>query len=560
MELTVAALRNAERFTALFTKKSAIAKSAATEVSAKGLFRGRSTKRLSDQRRSTRSLSVRRLPTRGPSTKRVPTKQPPIKETPAGQPRLAKSDVRTPLTSGWHLIALLAWTCTLAGCDARPQTRAITEITPEQGYRFSQLAKGEKNTDELFVIVAFSGGGKRASALSYGVLEKLRQTPIQWRGQQKTLLDEVDVISSVSGGSFTAAYYALHREAIFDGSFERFLKQDTPKALLHETLTPSNWPSLASADYGRSDLASNYYDDTLYGGATFATLTEAALRPMILINATDMSSGSQFTFTQDYLDLMCVDLGAIKLARAVASSSAFPGAFTPMTYSNHADRCQHRSPKWWSQAESRRRTNPDLAEHVEELHSYTATENDVLKRPFVHLIDGGVADNLGLRNLLFALETKGSANAIRTLIDERKIRKLLILVVNAANNPPNERDQTASIPGLGDLLTQTATIPLNNFTRDTLERIDNYVDTARQPGEDNSGLDVYLTEVSFDHLMDAEARSYFDTIPTSFGIAPEAVDELMQVAGQLLDTDGNWQRLLAQLQAETRSGETAVSD
>ena len=451
---------------------------------------------------------------------------------------------------GLRALSLLACTCTLLGCDGAPQTQAITQITPDRGYRFAHLQKGANNTDELFVILAFSGGGKRASALSYGVLEKLRQTPIQWQGQTKTLLDEVDMISAVSGGSFTAAYYALHRHRTFDGSFEQFLKQDTPKRLLHKTLNPGNWPSLASPSYGRSDLAAGYYDDTLYNGATFATLTAAAERPMILINATDMSSGSQFTFTQDHLDLLCVDLDQISLARAVASSSAFPGAFTPMTYANHADQCQYRNPRWWSLAESRRRADPDLAEHAEDLHSYTHMENGVLARPFVHLIDGGVADNLGLRNLLFALETSDSPHSIKALLDHGAIKNLVIVVVNAANNPPNERDQSSSIPGLGDLLAQTATIPLNNFSRDTLEKIDDYVSREQQNNGDGTGAKVYLTEVSFDHITDAEQRRYFDSIPTSFGIEPEAVDRLIAVAGSLLDTDAGWQKLLADLQPQ----------
>ena len=56
------------------------------------------------------------------------------------------------------------------------------------------------------MILARSGGGSRASALGYGVLEELRRTEVTLNGVKRHLLDEVDVISAVSGGTFPAAY------------------------------------------------------------------------------------------------------------------------------------------------------------------------------------------------------------------------------------------------------------------------------------------------------------------------------------------------------------------
>ena len=64
------------------------------------------------------------------------------------------------------------------------------------------------------------------------------------------MLDEVDIISSVSGGSFTAAYFVLYRDRIFEGSYERnFLKKNIQRALFYELLSPGNWLKLAGASY-----------------------------------------------------------------------------------------------------------------------------------------------------------------------------------------------------------------------------------------------------------------------------------------------------------------------
>ena len=95
--------------------------------------------------------------------------------------------------------------------------------------------------DENALMLAFSGGGTRAAALAYGVLKELRDTPVPSAGSDKRMLDEIHSISSVSGGSFTAAYYGLHGEGIFDDFEDVFLRQDVEGALLRRVLNPFSW-------------------------------------------------------------------------------------------------------------------------------------------------------------------------------------------------------------------------------------------------------------------------------------------------------------------------------
>ena len=76
----------------------------------------------------------------------------------------------------------------------------------------------------VLLLLAFSGGGTRAAAFSYGVLQELRDTVYGPNGSMR-LLDEVDGISSVSGGSFTAAYYGLFGDQLFEDYEQTFLKK-----------------------------------------------------------------------------------------------------------------------------------------------------------------------------------------------------------------------------------------------------------------------------------------------------------------------------------------------
>ncbi len=193
---------------------------------------------------------------------------------------------------------LLAVALLISGCAHYPVNAPLAAVDARTGYRFQNVAS-PTNSQDLLLMLAFSGGGTRAAALSYGVLEELARTQVGPLCEQHRLLDEVDVISSVSGGSFTAAYYGLWGDRIFSDFEPRFLKNHVENGLLLRNLAPWNRVRLASPKFTRSDLAAEYYDHLLFDGATFGDLAARPGRPFIIINATDIALGARFEFTQD---------------------------------------------------------------------------------------------------------------------------------------------------------------------------------------------------------------------------------------------------------------------
>ena len=179
-----------------------------------------------------------------------------------------------------------------AGCSAHyPVNDPITAVDESKGYRISNAF--EKNrSDSLVINMAFSGGGTRAAAFTYGVLEELRGININWEGTERRLLDEVDSISSVSGGSFTAGYYGLFGDRIFEDYEEKFLKANVQGHLTRSMLNPLTWFTTGAKHFGRSDYAAEYYDEILFEGKTFGDMLERNDAPLIQINATEVSTGT----------------------------------------------------------------------------------------------------------------------------------------------------------------------------------------------------------------------------------------------------------------------------
>lgn len=461
--------------------------------------------------------------------------------------------------------ALLASLLLLAACaSVEPGNPPLARYEKDQGYSFERLGH-EGNSDQLFIIVAFSGGGTRAAALAYGVLEALRDTTVEWQGRRVRLLDEVDVISSISGGSFPAAYYALRGDKTFEEFPAKFLYRPIQSELLGLALAPSNWLRLAASAYGRSDLAAELYDREVFGGATYAELLKRNRRPFLVLNATDMTTGLPFPFVQDQFDPLCSDLAGVKLARAAAASSAFPGGLTALTFWNYAGSCGYQQPAWVALAMQ------DHAARVDARRTARAENRVSLAspaRPYLHLTDGGVADNIGLRGPIDAILSLNHPWSLVRLLNQERIDKLVVIAVNAATSPATGRDRRPDVPGLVDTLTTAANVPLDNYSFDTVELMNKiaaeYRADARTVAACNRlsaakgaqcalklqaphAVELYPIQVAFEYLTPRAERDWFRNLPTSFELPRETVDKLRAAARRLLAEDPQFQNLMQAL-------------
>lgn len=433
-----------------------------------------------------------------------------------------------------------------SGCAHAPLNVAKQSGSETNGYYFSRFVPIRVNNGETLFLVAFSGGGTRAAAMSYGVLEELRRTAVPGAQPSRALIDDISVISSVSGGSFTAAAYALHGDQLFPSFETNFLKRDVQGKLVGKTFSPWNWPALGSPYYGRSDMAAEYYDRILFHGATFADLRQAQ-SPFVLINATEVSTGIQFWFTQDLFDNLCSDVSNYPLSRAVAASSAVPVALSPITLQNYAGSCDYVPPPWLRMRSSLSDGIPDSGENAlggraREMARLRDREN----RPYLHLVDGGVADNLGLRPLLEGLATLESNADFRQGLRFETLKRVVLLSVNARSSPENDWDRRRSPPGIISLALAAPSITMDRYSRDTVDLMGALVRQMEGAVRDQAGgrIKFFPIVLSFDNLPDPQERRYFLNVPTSFFLSDESVDRLREVGGRLLRNSPNFQALL----------------
>jgi len=458
------------------------------------------------------------------------------------------------------VIGVLLCLLILSGCAHYLVNDPKPEYQADYGYRYLPWKQTVKE-DEVYVALALSGGGTRAAALSYGVLQKLKATPI--RDDSTTLLDEVDVISSVSGGSFTSAYYGLFGEQLFSDFKTDFLYRDIEGELTRKLYAPTNWFRLMSPDFNRIDLAIELYDETVFQRKTYQDLIDAGRKPFIAINATNLTTGAQFTFTQPAFDLLGSDLSSLPVARAVASSSAFPILLSPVSYQNHPASAGFELSRDMRHGLANGYDGPNARRYLW-AYNQSIYHTDKAAHPYVHLMDGGLSDNIGVRYIVDNFSRTSGFLSLR----KPKIKELVVIIANAKTLPPESLDENESPPNLLDVLYKTTTISMDNYSFESIQVlkdmlhisesaaklilrcqaiIDQYCSSGHQLTISGHQYKVTVIELNFLNIDDPEKRQRLLSMPTSFKLSRPQVDELINVGGELLDESAAFQELLKRI-------------
>ena len=223
----------------------------------------------------------------------------------------------------------------------------------------------------------------------------MREIHVRPEGKDSTLLEEVDQLAGVSGGAFPAAHFGLYGAKSFETFPEEFLYPDIEAYVWGTFLLPWNWDWLVNPLVGTNDRMTEIYDQLMFRGATFADLARRG-RPQVSINATDINFGRPFGFLPQTFDVICSDLASVPIARAVAASNGLPVLFSPVTLRNYRGPECPLPPAVPQYARERAQNDLRARALLEILQRYSDPE----QVRWIHLMDGGISDNLALRVLL----------------------------------------------------------------------------------------------------------------------------------------------------------------
>ena len=329
-------------------------------------------------------------------------------------------DVKRILATLWCVLAL-------TGC-------AVSVHNPSSNLALSHGASAPVGparniAGQNLLALSFSGGGMRAAAFSFGVLQALEASS----GPADDLLDDLTMISSVSGGSLTAAYYGLHGRQTLTRFRDQVLLRDMEASMRLSAFAPANVMRVLSG--GLNDRANlvNWLDSQVFEGATFANIY-ARRKPDIWINASDLYHRTPFPFIPPLFNALCSDLAQFSVAEAVSASMAVPLVFAPIVLKTYPEQCPASADPWIERALA----DPSASRTVHASAQAMRDYRDPTRVRYVKLVDGGVTDNYGLSSILLGRAVARTAYGPLTARDAVALRRMLFLVVDAGRGPSGD--------------------------------------------------------------------------------------------------------------------------
>lgn len=425
----------------------------------------------------------------------------------------------------------------VTGC-ANPYSNAPLRKTPSVSYQFQDWLVARELGDEM-IVLSFSGGGVRAAALAESVLDKLVQMRLQ---------DRIALISSTSGGSVTAGFVAARGTEDLSAFRSTFLYHGNLRDLV-----PRWVPGFLPGGTNRSATFADYLDERLFPGSTRVRYGElldrwtTARSPFVVLNATDASNGRTFEFTQQSFSALCSDQSAFRLSEAIAASASFPFLMNGITLRNHWDdaACKTLSPigssfddRYKSDDYSGRFLNLEQFTADRHVHSLKYSYSDAPRFrdiQYVHLLDGGLSDNLAVRALLRIFSEN-----VDTL-KKKRIRKILLIQVNAKGDAPREAlDLSSSSPSWPQVFRSVAFNPIDVATTLSSHIASKYWVALREDygkaglagAED---IAIYPVAVDFDQMHpDSSDQKPVQAIATTWSLSSQQVDLVRKTGADLL--------------------------
>jgi NTE family protein len=174
--------------------------------------------------------------------------------------------------------------------------------------------------------------------------------------------------------------------------------------------------------------------------------------------------------------------------------------------------------------------------------------NDKDDRKFIHFVDGGITDNMGLRAMSDVVAVSGGPAQMISKMQRKLPYHVVVLSVNASTERHPDMDKSVKQPSILASMNAMTDIQLHRYNSATVDRVRNDLETwAAQMSTPEHEVKPYFIEVSFEQVPDPQLRLFLNKVPTSFSLTEEQVDTLIKSAKDLVRADPEYQKLLTDM-------------
>ena len=473
------------------------------------------------------------------------------------------------------LIALTVSATMVAGCGSTNEPLNVFEPTLADKIDFAvQPSESAPEVDGTnYIGLAFSGGGTRAAAFAYGMVQQLHDTVLPG-SDGRPVTSDIRFLSGVSGGSVFAAYYGLKGPASLKDFREKFLLKDAEKNLRTSAINPVNLLAAASGGINSRTGFARWLDRNLYNGATFKDLNQNR-KTKVWLNASDVFNRTPFTFEPEAFRALCSNLDSLPIAEGVAASAAVPIVFSPIVLKAYGPKCEFSEPPWLSTARYSPEATATLKAYARALKNY----RDPSKMKFVKLLDGAITDNFGVTGLSIARARSQTPYGPLTAREAVRLKRMLFMVSNAGREIDAKWANELAGPSGLELVSAIADTAMDSATREGFDSFSSAMRKWQQDlinyrcalsstevkrhrgtmrGWNCRDLKIFVGQLRFDQL-DPQAEERLNNVPTRLKLPAHQVDMAVEAGRQTLRQSPVFKGFLASISGISKDGKRLIS-
>ena len=181
---------------------------------------------------------------------------------------------------------------------------------------------------------------------------------------------------------------------------------------------------------------------------------------------------------------------------------------------------------------------------------------DSERRGFIHLVDGGLSDNLAVRWIIDNIALSGGMVKPIERNGFRDVDKLVVINVNAEQGLNIALDRSDKVPSIFEVIEAVSSASLARRSRETREILASSKEQWREKLRSasragsralSSSIELYVIEVSLQAHPEPKLREQLQAIPTSFSLPHDEVDKLISAAQTMWRSSDEFGRLLRDL-------------
>ena len=173
---------------------------------------------------------------------------------------------------------------------------------------------------------------------------------------------------------------------------------------------------------------------------------------------------------------------------------------------------------------------------------------------YLHLLDGGVSDNIGLRGPARSLLSTDGQDSILGKINLKQIKKVVVITVNSKPGTSTRGDKKRRAPGIIGVLSTVTTAPMNTYSLETIDSLNESIEQLRKDKQTETdvaarlkelcpdvrwperlpSVDFYNIELNFDQIKNPTLRVRLKGLGTNYHLQAADVELLKQAARDLL--------------------------